>query len=150
MNQKLKAGKIQRIFLSYGGGASRHAQKIKKLLLQHSQVEIFTAEDLSAGEKWESRIKNELQKCDMFLVILSPESIISSWVLYEVGAAWAMGKPIVAVATDPTVAFLKPLELSQYSLIDIDELRDPGKLDQVLLKAKLSHPSSQRHEKLHK
>jgi hypothetical protein len=132
MNQKARDKKAISIFLSYAMEDSGHAQKLKILLSQRPEVRVFTGEMLSAGENWSSRIKDELQKCNILMVILSPTSVNSSWVLHEIGAAWAMGKQIVALATDPTVALFKPVALGQYPLMDIDELEKPDKLNQIL------------------
>ena len=38
-------------------------------------------------------------KCDIFLVLLSPDSVNSEWILPEIGAAWALNKLIVPIVT---------------------------------------------------
>ena len=58
----------------------------------------------------------------------------SNWVLYELGAAWALGTPIVAVLTDPAVRSKIPVEAHQLSVVHIADPKEPGVVDRILEK----------------
>jgi hypothetical protein len=87
----------QPVFVSYVVRDAAFAADMK-LVLERSGVEAFCAtDDLRPGEEWEKRLKNALKECSELVVLLSPESINSSWVLVEIGAAWVLGKRITPV-----------------------------------------------------
>ena len=96
-NRKEKGKSASRIFLSYVRADRTYALKLRSLLSQRPNLSIFTTETLSAGEDWESKLKDELSQSDIFIVLLSSNSVDSKWVLHELGAAWALNKPIIPV-----------------------------------------------------
>ena len=100
MNNKSKHQEPLRIFLSHASDDISNAHKLERLLSKHSNVRVFSTENLSAGEDWQSKLKDELSNCDVFFVILSPNTINSKWVLQELVAAWALYKPSVVSVTN--------------------------------------------------
>ncbi len=132
MTQKAKRKQALRIFISYAIADREHARKLRGLLSQRPNVRIFTPEMLSAGEDWESKLKDELSKCDIFLVLLSPNSADSPWVLQELGAAWALGKPIVPIVTHPEVFSKIPVALSHLEFVEIKDLEKPEIINHIL------------------
>lgn len=132
MTQKEKRKQALRIFLSYATADRVYAHKLQSLLSQRPNVRIFTTETLSAGEDWQSRLKDELSQCDVFLVLLSPNSVDSKWVLHELGAAWAIDKPIVPIVTHPEVFSKIPVMLSQTQFVEIKDLEKPEVINQIL------------------
>ncbi len=132
MIHKEKKQDTLNIFLSYTTEDSSYAHKLERLLSQRSNVRIFTTEMLSAGEDWQSKLKDELSNCDIFVVMLSPNSVNSKWVLQELGAAWALNKPIVVSGTNIELLSKIPVDLDQSNFIDIKELDKPEILDQIL------------------
>jgi len=130
--QKEKGKQTIRIFLSYVTADREYAHKLYSLLSKRPNLYIFTPEMLSAGEAWESILKKELSQSDIFVVLLSANSVDSEWVLHELGAAWALNKPIIPVVTHPEVFSKIPLTLRQIKLIEIKELEKPEVIDQIL------------------
>jgi len=118
------------IFLSSAPDDRPYARKLQNLLSRRPDVTVFTTETLSAGEDWESRLREELSKCDVFLVLLSPNSVDSKWVLHELGAAWAIGKRIISIATDRRISSKIPLSLPE--LIETEDLGKPEIINQIL------------------
>src|SRR6266704_5791171 len=90
-----------RVFISHSGSVddTAFARKLKRLLSQRLDARVFSADDLSAGGNWEAKLRNELAEADVVVALLPPEAIHSSWVLQEIGAAWAMEKLIIPIIT---------------------------------------------------
>jgi hypothetical protein len=64
-------------------------------------IDIF---DLARGDRIETRIQTELPSCQELVVLLTPWSVRRNWVWTEVGAAWGLGKRVVAVLYGLTIA----------------------------------------------
>jgi hypothetical protein len=131
MSKKEKGKPTLRVFFSYAAADRAYAAKLRSLLSQRPNLRIFTTDILSAGENWESRLKSELSECDIFVVLLSPHSLESKWVLHELGAAWGLQKPIIPVVTDPEVFAKLPVALSEVQLVDIKNLDSPEAVNQI-------------------
>ncbi|MCK4732005.1 MAG: toll/interleukin-1 receptor domain-containing protein [Methanophagales archaeon] len=125
------------VFLSYAVADKEYAHKLHKLLSQQPNLHIFTTEALSAGEDWTSKLKDELSKCDVFVVLLSPNAIESSWVLSELGAAWALDKLIIPVVTELKVSSKIPVQLKGTHFVEIEHLeKHPEAINQALMRYK--------------
>jgi hypothetical protein len=59
------------------------ASKIGNLLTDRLDARVFTTDELSAGENWESKLRNQLAEADAIVTILSPERG-----QVQLGAAW--------------------------------------------------------------
>ena len=132
--QKEKSKQVLRIFLSYDAADKMYARKLRKLLSQRPDLRIFTTDTLSAGEDWQSKLRDELSQSDIFVVLLSTSSIDSAWMLQELGAAWALNKPIVPIATEKFSEFpyFHLIALNKIHFIEIKELEKSGVIDQIL------------------
>src|SRR5438067_6824935 len=106
-----------RVFFSYAAADSASAHRLRSLLSQHPNLQVFTTDILSAGEDWVSHLKSELSACDLFVVLLSPNSLESNWVLSEIGAAWGLDKPIIPVVTNKEILSNIPFPVSQFQLV---------------------------------
>jgi nucleoside 2-deoxyribosyltransferase len=98
------------------------ARHVRNLLVHRVNAQVFTTEDLSAGEKWESKLRNELSSTDVVVALLSPRSVDSSWVLHEIGAAWALEKPIIPVVTRRDVLNKMPVSLDRARIIELTDV----------------------------
>ncbi len=132
MTQKAKRKQPLRIFISYAKADQVHAHKLRSLLSRRPNVRIFATEMLSAGEDWRSKLIDELSKCDIFLVLLSPNSVDSPWVLQELGAAWGLDKPIIPIVTHPEVFSKIPVSLSHLQFVEIKDLEKPETINHML------------------
>jgi len=131
--QKEKGKRALHVFLSYAAADREYARKLFNLLSQRSNLHIFTLEGLSAGEAWESKLKDELSQCDIFIVLLSSNSVNSKWVLSELGAAWALNKLIIPVVTNTEVLSKIPMDLRKTYSVESTYLEDhPEVIDQIL------------------
>lgn len=120
--QKEKDKQVLRIFLSYVAADREYARKLRNLLSRRPNLHIFTPEMLSAGGDWVSILKDEISQCDIFIVLLSPDSVSSPSVLSELGAAWALDKLIIPVVTHPEVFSKIPMDLRKVQSVEIKDL----------------------------
>jgi hypothetical protein len=81
---------------------------------------------VSAGQPWRTELRRALETTDVFVVIGSPASARSDFVLQELGGAWALGKPIVIVTPDGEVEWAPPIEPSAYTRVALTELETPA------------------------
>ena len=122
-----------RIFLSYATADKEYAHRLRSLLSKRPNLRVFTTETLSAGEDWESKLKDELSQSDVFIVVLSSNSVDSKWVLHELGAAWALDKPIISVVTHPEVFSKIPVDLREVQSVEVEYLEShPEVIKQIL------------------
>jgi nucleoside 2-deoxyribosyltransferase len=98
------------------------ARKMRNLLSQKANAQVFMAEDLNAAERWETKLRHELASADVVLALLTPGSVDSRWVLHEVGAAWALGKPIIPVVTRRDVLNRMPVPLEGTRVIELTDI----------------------------
>jgi hypothetical protein len=86
-----------KVFLSH----STSDQWIAKQIAVHIKeigCEVFLdVNDLQTGDVFDEALRSELQSSDDVLILLSSKAVASSWVLLEIGAAWALQKRIVPI-----------------------------------------------------
>jgi hypothetical protein len=121
-----------RVFFSYATADNVYARKLHRILSHHLNLRIFTHEALSAGEDWKSKLKKELAQCDIFVVLLSPNSVDSAWVLQELGAVWMVGKPIFPIVTHQHLLAKIPVELRNAQIVNIKDLENPETINQII------------------
>lgn len=132
MTQQQERTGTLRIFVSYSSDDRWFATLLLDRLANRPNVSVFATQNLSAAGDYRLTLKEELRAAGAFLVLLSPRSVESNWVLYELGAAWALGKPIVAVLTDPAVRPKIPVEAHQLSVVHVEDPKEPGVVDRIL------------------
>jgi hypothetical protein len=87
---------------------------------------------LSAGEDWRAELRRALETTHVFIVIGSPASARSDFVLQELGGAWALDKPIVVVTSEGEVEWAPPIEQSAYKRVTLTELERPAFAESLL------------------
>jgi hypothetical protein len=134
-----------KIFLSHSYGDTAVARKIRDLLLHHLSLRVFLHDDLSAGENWQSKLQKELRDADVFVALLTPNSVSDSWLLQETGAAWGLEKPIIPLVARQEILDRFPIQLRSYPALDLKDLDTPDgaqrfteALDQALGESRIS------------
>jgi hypothetical protein len=110
------------IFVSYALEDSGPAAELMSQLARQPKFQVFTTDKISAGQNWRSKIKKELSQSDYFLVLLSPTSVQSKWVQFELGAAWGLNKFIIPVVTSQDIVDQIPLEFGNLHVIELKDL----------------------------
>jgi len=83
------------VFISYSSKDLQLAAEMKGLI-EALGVSVFLAEmSIPPGELWSDRIRAALRESDAALLLLTPDSVESPWVMAEIGALWALEKPFV-------------------------------------------------------
>jgi nucleoside 2-deoxyribosyltransferase len=121
-----------RVFISHSDVDMVAARKLRNLLVHRANAYVFTTEDLSAGEKWENKLRDQLSAADVVVALLTPTSVHSNWVLHEIGAAWALGKPIVPVITRRDVLNNMPVSLINAQAIHLTDVESNENADKFL------------------
>jgi hypothetical protein len=130
-NKEEKGKQSIRVFVSYSMKDRDYANELLNYLAQQPNINVFTANNLSAGGRWQSVIRQELSKSDYFLVLLSPASINSKWVQFELGLAWGLDKAIIPIITDREMINKIPLDLRNLQVLDLDALRNLESINRI-------------------
>ena len=97
---KKKPGMDYRVFLSHSHKdrwiAKQCARLIEEAAKPHVEV-FFDEKDIEGGQSIPDSVRTGIEKCDEFVVLLSRYSKDRPWVLIEMGAAWGLRKPIIAI-----------------------------------------------------
>lgn len=124
-NKNAPQGHEIRVFLSYAASDIELARKLGRLLSQRAGARVFLPENLSAGEDWQARLREELAEADAVVVLVTPEAVHSSWVLHELGAAWGLKKPIFVVASGRHLLRNLPLSPESFRVFETKDLDAP-------------------------
>jgi hypothetical protein len=78
-----------KVFLSWSGPASQDVaaalRKYFPLMLQGVQV-FMSQHDLESGSRWANDLASELKEANFGLICLTPDNLLSPWLLFEAGA----------------------------------------------------------------
>lgn len=121
-----------RVFLTHAPLDNVLARKVRRVLFQRTNAQVFTTEDLSAGEEWEKKLRKELSSADIVVALLTPKAVDSSWVLHEIGAAWALQKPIIPLITRRDVLNKMPVPLEGANAIELTDLETAENEDKFI------------------
>lgn len=95
-----KRGESFRVFLSYAT-ANLAVVKQVEAALKATGADIFIAHyTVQPGEHLDSRIRDAIVDCDLFVLLWSSDASNSEWVRHEVGTAGGAGKLIVPLILD--------------------------------------------------
>lgn len=84
------------IFISYVRESQEKAKSLADILVA-IRHEVWFDQALTGGQPWWNRILSEIQKCDIFLFALDPESLGSTACKQEYDYAFKLGKTILPV-----------------------------------------------------
>jgi hypothetical protein len=101
-----------KIFLSWSGDRSRAVADVLKNWLPSVLQAVrpyFSPEDIEKGSKWSQEISKELDQSDFGILCLTPENIMSPWMLFEAGA---LSKKLEMARVAPLLVGLEPTDVS--------------------------------------
>lgn len=116
-------GRNYRVFLSYSHKDRWIAKQCARLIEEQGggQIQAFLDEkDIEGGQSIPDTIRQNLEQCDEFVVLLSRYSKDRPWVLIEMGAAWGLRKPIIAIM-DKLSPKERPDIISPYKSVDLND-----------------------------
>lgn len=88
---------MSHLFISYSRQDSKEVDPLSKRLEQAGHNVWLDRSAIQGGSRWQEEIVRGIERADVFLVILSPESIKSENVEKEIGLAYVRNKPILPV-----------------------------------------------------
>jgi len=91
------------VFISYSRFDQDVANEISALLTSMNIDHFLDRKDIDWGEDITQEVKAGLRTCTHTLLVVSPASLKSSWVAYEIGQAAALGKVILPLLTHPSL-----------------------------------------------
>jgi predicted nucleotide-binding protein len=113
-----------KVFVSYAHQDRDLAEElIRRLRLL--PVQVWSDDQLKAGENWQDVLRSWLRDSQYFVLLLTPktlQSTESSWVMQELGAAWALGKTIIPVVTDRRLLDRLPVDLTEAQSVNADDM----------------------------
>src|ERR1043165_2434176 len=86
-----------KVFISHSSKDKWAARRISEDLISFGIKTFLDEKDIETGHSIDDSIKTHLKSCDDFLIVLSPASIKSEWVLVELGGALALDKKIIPI-----------------------------------------------------
>lgn len=105
------------VFLSHTSHDKEWASEFASALRDEGVSAWFDATDLQLGERWQDVIQDALRESCILVVIISPKSLKSPWLFFELGAAVAGGKKIIPVLTQDVDMSDIPGLLAQFQVL---------------------------------
>jgi hypothetical protein len=96
------------IFISYAHADTAFAKRLARGLTREGVTGFLDQADIAAGAPWGDAVRNALETSKTLVLVLSKSALASNYVLAELGAAEALGKPIIVVKL-PDEPLPKPL-----------------------------------------
>lgn len=120
------------LFISYSSEDAGLAKELAQLC-EEAHIHAFVANiNILPGTDWYHKLKEEIYKSEEILLLLTPHSAHSPWVMIEVGAAWALDKPITPAAIEYSNIKSLPEPIKKFQVQDITTMADRKKLIDVI------------------
>jgi hypothetical protein len=112
-------------FISHASDDAKLANTLKEWLETTflGRVDVFVSsapEDISAGEKWFSKIENALTGTRVLVVLCSLSSVNRAWINFEAGAGWIKGIPVIPVCYSGVNKNTLPAPLSFFQALNLE------------------------------
>src|SRR5688572_20764803 len=104
-----------KLFISYARVDRRFCTQLVELLTEAHDV--WYDERLYVGEKWWDAICRQINNCESFIYLISPDSLASEYCQKEFRLAVKLRKVIFPIIIQPCENI--PSELSRYQYVDI-------------------------------
>jgi hypothetical protein len=110
------------VFLSHSSEDADVARRVAEVLVSHGIPVFSTPSNLIGAQQWQEEILKALQRCDWFMVLLSPDAVNSLWVRREIAIALNDARfenhivPLNYRACDMTrIAWLKLIQMVDFT-----------------------------------
>jgi hypothetical protein len=104
-----------RIFISYSAIDKDFIKELRKVLDKLRISYFLDTKNIELGSNISEEIDKGLIECSEVIVVLSPASIKSVWVVYEMGLAKGLGKKVIPLLTHPSIELPDYLKLLRYT-----------------------------------
>ncbi|MBL8877656.1 MAG: toll/interleukin-1 receptor domain-containing protein [Phycisphaerales bacterium] len=116
-----------RVFLSHAATDSWVARQLRRSMIEQGAAVFLDEASIAIGADFEQKIRQSLRRSNELVVLLTPWALERHYVWVEIGAAWGMGMPIIAVLHGVTPRQLSelpntPVLLKRRNLIELNEI----------------------------
>lgn len=96
------------VFISYAQADKSDAEALSREL-EATGTSIWYDRQIEAGSDWDSEIQSALRTASAVVLIVSPASLLSQYVNYEIGSAIGAGIPVIPVLVGHVASLPKHL-----------------------------------------
>ena len=122
------------VFLSHASLDKETATTLKNNLSQYD-IDLFLAhDDIDAGEYWDEALYDEIQNCDIFMVLLSENYHVGTYTDQEIGMGLAHGKNIIPISIDGTKPYGFISSIQSTHIGNIENITDIEKIAELVRK----------------
>lgn len=116
------------VFVSYSRRDKHYVDRLVTYLRDHG-IDVWYDQEIATAERWFTVIQNRIDNCSVFLVVMTPDSDESRWVMMEYQRAMDLKRPIVPLllAGEPFMA----LRDIQHYRVDNHDLPGPDFVDTI-------------------
>ncbi len=108
-----------KLFFSYSHDDKSYVRELSESIRKTLDHDIWLDKKLAGGQKWWNEILDQIEKCDVFIYILSPLSVSSIFCVAEYTYALALNKPFLPIELKKCVI---PSSLNAIQYIEINDL----------------------------
>ena len=120
--KKLRVAAGYQVFISHSSFDKWIAQQLAKEMAALGVKTWLDEKDLAGGDILVQKILKGIQACQEALVLVSPKSLESQWVAFEIGAARSRKKRVTPVLINvPPEALKVAVDLKAIDLNDLDK-----------------------------
>ena len=113
------------VFISHSSKDSWIARIIAEKISALGAEAWLDIKDLEGGDIVTGKILEGLDRCHEAVVLVSPNSVGSQWVVFEIGAVWGQHKRITPILNNVSYEAITPLkEVKAVDLNDFDRFLD--------------------------
>lgn len=113
----------RRVFISYSSVDQEQADRLAEICNEIGITYFLDRKDVKWGDDVGEEIAKGVTASTDMIVIISPASLKSQWVPYEIGQASGQGKPILPYLTHPSLSLPSYLQKLHYTS-DLQAVRD--------------------------
>src|SRR4051794_10264293 len=109
-----------KLFMSFAPNDRAHVDELAHLLNEVGH-EAWVDHTLTAGQRWEKELKEQVEACDVFVYAVSRELLKSEWGKREFRIAKKAKMPIFVVLINPNAKADLPSDVKPYPLTDCSD-----------------------------
>ncbi len=94
---------MSKVFISYSSVDEKKARQLAKGLDDIGVEYFFDRKDIEMGDSINESVAGGISECSALVVIVSPASLQSQWVPFEIGHATGRGKKVLPYLTHPSL-----------------------------------------------
>lgn len=120
------------VFLSHSNQDRAFVDGLANMLRRHSIPVWYSQTDIRGAQQWHDEIGAALQRCDWFLLVLSPQSLVSDWVKSELMYAFRHNRfreRVVQVLYEECDSERLSWRLPEFQMVDFTRSFDEGCVD---------------------